>query len=57
MGKSSDQVVGYKYYCGLMVAIGNTIEQLVNINPDNQVIVICSAEEIKARKLFDLPNL
>lgn len=36
MGGSSDQVVGYKYYCGLMVVIGNTIERLVNINPDNR---------------------
>ena len=36
MGGSSSQVIGYKYYCGLMVAIGNTIEQLVNINPDNR---------------------
>ncbi|MEG2273129.1 MAG: hypothetical protein RSC05_12745, partial [Acinetobacter sp.] len=36
MGGSSSQVIGYKYYCGLMVAIGNTIEKLVNINPDNR---------------------
>lgn len=36
MGGSSDQVAGYKYFTGLMVAIGNTIEELVGINPDNR---------------------
>jgi len=36
MGGSSDQVAGYKYFTGLMVAIGNTIEELVSINPDNR---------------------
>lgn len=36
MGGSSKQVVGYKYYCGFMVVIGNTIEKLVGINPDNR---------------------
>lgn len=36
MGGSSGQVVGYKYYTGLMVVIGNTIEELVSINPDNR---------------------
>lgn len=36
MGGSSKQVIGYKYYAGLMVVIGNTIEELVSINPDNR---------------------
>lgn len=36
MGGSSDQVVGYKYYCGLMVAIGNRIENLVGFNADKR---------------------
>ncbi|MEG1695606.1 MAG: phage tail protein [Acinetobacter sp.] len=43
MGGSSDQVVGYKYYCGLMVVIGNTIERLVNINPDNRGWILQSS--------------
>lgn len=36
MGGSSKQTVGYRYYAGLMVAIGNPIEQLLDINPDNR---------------------
>lgn len=36
MGGSSSQVVGYKYYAGLMVALGNRIEKFVAIRPDNR---------------------
>ena len=36
MGKSSKQTVGYKYFAGLQVALGNCIEQILNINPDNR---------------------
>lgn len=36
MGKSSKQTVGYKYFAGLQVVIGNCIEQILNINPDNR---------------------
>lgn len=45
MGGSSSQVIGYKYYCGLMVAIGNTIEKLININPDNRGWILESSLE------------
>ncbi|MFW1853096.1 hypothetical protein ACG9XR_21345 [Acinetobacter guillouiae] len=33
MGGSKSQTVGYQYFAGLMVAIGNPIEQLLDINP------------------------
>lgn len=36
MGGSSDQVVGYKYYCGLMVAIGNRIDKFIGFNADKR---------------------
>ena len=36
MGKSSKQTVGYKYFAGLQVALGNCIERILNINPDNR---------------------
>lgn len=36
MGGSSKQTVGYKYFAGLQVAIGNCIERILNINPDNR---------------------
>lgn len=35
-GSSSEQVIGYKYYAGLMVALGNRIEKLIAIRPDNR---------------------
>ena len=35
-GKSGSQVVGYKYFAGLQVALGNCIERILNINPDNR---------------------
>lgn len=33
MGKSKKQTVGYRYRAGLMVAIGNCIERVLDINP------------------------
>ncbi|WP_336938996.1 hypothetical protein [Acinetobacter modestus] len=36
MGKSSSQVVGYKYYAGLMVALGNRIERFIGFNADKR---------------------
>lgn len=36
MGGSSKQTVGYKYFAGLQVVLGNCIEQILNINPDNR---------------------
>ncbi|WP_278596639.1 phage tail protein [Acinetobacter venetianus] len=36
MGGSSSQTVGYKYFAGLQVVLGNCIEQILNINPDNR---------------------
>lgn len=40
MGSSKKQTVGYKYFAGLMVVIGNRIEKLININPDNRGWII-----------------
>lgn len=40
MGGSSSQVVGYKYYAGLMVALGNRIEKLIAIRPDNRKWIV-----------------
>lgn len=36
MGGSKSQVVGKRYFSGLMAVIGNRIEQVLNINPDNR---------------------
>ena len=55
MGGSSKQVVGYKYFTGLMVVIGNTIEQVININPDNRGWIFTKPEEILALKAGDVP--
>lgn len=49
-GKSSGQVIGYKYYVGLMVVLGNAIEKVVNINPDNRGWIFQSIEE---KRLLD----
>ena len=54
MGGSSSQVIGYKYYCGLMVAIGNTIEQLVDINPDNRGWLFVKNIELDLLKTGDV---
>ena len=63
MGGSSSQVVGYKYFTGLMVVIGNTIEQVININPDNRGWIFTDPADIKLLKNGDVtmnvdkPNL
>lgn len=36
MGGSSKQTIGYKYFGGMMLAIGNRIEKLLDINPDER---------------------
>lgn len=36
MGGSSKQTIGYKYFGGMMLAIGNRIEKLIDINPDER---------------------
>lgn len=40
MGKSSSQVVGYRYYAKFAAFIGNRIEKLIGINFDNRKWVI-----------------
>jgi hypothetical protein len=62
MGGSSDQVVGYKYYAGLQVAIGNRIEQLLGIRPDNREWILPNDAEISPNQdhenlLIHKPNL
>ncbi|MEN4983039.1 phage tail protein [Acinetobacter modestus] len=63
MGGNSGQVAGYKYFTGLMVVIGNTIEQVVNINPDNRGWIFTEPADIKLLKNGDVtmnvdkPNL
>ena len=53
MGGSSKQTVGYKYFAGLQVAIGNCIEQILNINPDNRGWIFTKPEEIDQLKTGD----
>lgn len=36
MGGSSKQTIGYRYFGGMMLAIGNRIEKLLDINPDER---------------------
>ena len=40
MGKSSSQVVGYRYYAKFAAFIGNRIEKLIAINFDNRGWII-----------------
>lgn len=53
MGGSSSQTVGYKYFAGLQVVIGNCIEYMININPDNRGWIFTKAEEIDQLKTGD----
>lgn len=53
MGGSSKQTVGYKYFAGLQVAIGNCIEYMININPDNRGWIFTKPEEIDLLKTGD----
>jgi hypothetical protein len=63
MGGSSKQTVGYKYFAGLQVAIGNCIERIININPDNRGWIFTTKVELDLLKLGDVsmpvnkPNL
>mgnify|MGYP003601234254 FL=1 len=36
MGKSSDQVIGYRYFTNFLLFIGNPIEKLLGINFDKR---------------------
>ena len=56
MGGSSSQVVGYKYYAGLMVAIGNRIERFIGFNADKRGWIVADKTENQAIKV-DLPDL
>lgn len=53
MGGSSKQTVGYKYFTGLQVAIGNCIEQVRNINPDKRGWIFTKPDEITQLKAGD----
>ncbi|WP_227555194.1 phage tail protein [Acinetobacter junii] len=53
MGGSSSQTVGYKYFAGLQVVIGNCIECMININPDNRGWIFTKPEEIDQLKTGD----
>ena len=63
MGGSSSQTVGYKYFAGLQVVIGNCIEYMININPDNRGWIFTKPEEIDLLKtgdtsiVVDKPNI
>ena len=57
MGGSSKQTVGYKYFAGLQVAIGNCIEQIININPDNRGWIFVTKAEHELLKLGDVSML
>lgn len=56
MGKSSSQVVGYKYYCGLMVAIGNRLEKFIAFNADNRGWIELNKKQ-NAPVTIDQPDL
>jgi hypothetical protein len=56
MGKGSSQVVGYKYYAGLMVALGNRIERFIGFNADKTGWIAVEKTENQAIKV-DLPDL
>ncbi|ENW78426.1 hypothetical protein F909_04116 [Acinetobacter sp. ANC 3929] len=47
MGGSSSQVVGYKYKAGVQSVLGNPIEYIININPDNRGWIFNNPTEIK----------
>lgn len=51
--KGGGQVVGYNYFAGLQVAIGNCIEQILNINPDNRGWIFTTKEEMEQLKNGD----
>ncbi|WP_414659189.1 phage tail protein [Acinetobacter courvalinii] len=53
MGGSSKQTVGFKYFAGMQVVIGNCIEQILNINPDNRGWIFKKPIEIEQLKEGD----
>lgn len=53
MGGSSSQTIGYKYFAGLQVVVGNCIEYIININPDNRGWIFTKPEEIDLLKTGD----
>lgn len=53
MGGSSKQTVGFKYFAGMQVAIGNCIEQILNVNPDKRGWIFTRLEEIDQLKNGD----
>lgn len=53
MGGSSSQTVGYKYFAGLQVVIGNSIEYIININPDNRGWIFNTQADIDQLKTGD----
>lgn len=62
MGGSKSQTVGYTYFKGIMAAIGNRIEQLLDINPDNKGWIMTpeQKQQLKVGRtsvMIDLPNL
>lgn len=63
MGGSSKQTVGFKYFAGMQVVIGNCIEQILNINPDsrgwlfNKPIEIEQLREGDTSIVVNQPNL
>lgn len=56
MGGSSDQVIGYKYFAGLMVALGNRLEKLIAVNPDNRGWIVLNASENQSIEINE-PNI
>lgn len=63
MGGSNKQTVGFKYFAGMQVAIGNCIEQILNVNPDKRGWIFTKPAEIAQLKegdtsiIVDQPNL
>ena len=56
MGGSSDQVIGYKYYAGLQVALGNRIEKFIALRPDDRKWIPIN-EDSNQSVIINEPNL
>ena len=55
-GKGGGQVVGYRYYAGLQVVIGNRIEKFLALRPDDRKWIAIKAESNQS-VIIDEPNL
>lgn len=57
MGKSSSQVVGYRYYAKFAAFIGNRIEKLIGVNFDNRGWIVKENDDNSSSLTIDKPSL